>query len=166
MNKTLKGALSGLGATLPMTLVMSQLHQKLPSRDRSSLPPRQIMMWLSRKIGIKNKLDESDKTSVTMLGHFTFGAVAGTLIQFLEKKFPLLARGIILGIGVWSTGYLGVLPFLKFNSSALRLPLNKNLLMFSSHLVWGLFLALIYRVLDGKILLSGFSRPLIKRLTV
>lgn len=165
MNNTVKGAIAGLSATLPMTLVMSKLHQKLPLKERSSLPPRQIMMWLSGKLGIKSKLNEKEKTSFTMLGHFTFGAFAGTFIQFLEKKFPLLVRALLLGIGVWTTGYLGVLPLIKFDSSAIDMPLKKNLLMFIAHLVWGLSLALVYRVLDGKILLSGFSRPIMKRIS-
>lgn len=164
MNATLNGALSGLGATLPMTLVMSKLHQKLPTKERSSLPPRQIMMWLSRKVGIKNKLNEKEKTSITMLGHFTFGAAAGTLIQFLDRKFPIIQRGLILGLGVWSMGYLGILPFIKYDSSALELPMKKNMLMFTAHLVWGISLALIYRALNSRIVLSGFSRPLLNRI--
>lgn len=158
MNGTAKAAFAGLGATLPMTIFMSQLHKKLPIKQQYSLPPRQIMMWLSKMTGVKHKLNEEKKTTLTLLGHFTYGALTGTLIHFLSKRIPLMLRGSLVGLGVWIGSYFGILPLTKYNLSGIKMPLQRNLLMAGAHIIWGWSLAVLYRAFDSKILLSGFSR--------
>jgi len=156
LNTTIKGALAGLAATFPLTLAMSKLDQAFPIREKQSFPPRKIVMWLSRILGIKKKMDKNEKTFLTMIGHFAYGALSGTLIKFLISRIPLVVGVPLLGLSVWILSYLGWLPVIKFDLSAFKMSSRKNLLMVIAHLVWGSSLALIYRGLDRKKLLPAF----------
>jgi hypothetical protein len=50
------GLLSGLVATVPMTVIMEVLHRQLPARHREPLPPRKITQRLTRRAGVEHAL--------------------------------------------------------------------------------------------------------------
>jgi uncharacterized membrane protein YagU involved in acid resistance len=65
------------------------------------------------------------------------GAIyAATADNFLQKLSPGL-RGVLFGLGVWSSSYLGWLPAFGFVPPVTKKPLSHTLLMIAAHLVWG-----------------------------
>ncbi len=137
------GALSGMAATGPMTVLMILLHRRLPFSERYPLPPRQITMKLARAAGIGERLLAEERYSATLVAHFAYGAATGALYGAVEPaiKAPYAAKGLLFGMIVWSGSYLGLLPIAKVLRPASEHPARRNLLMIAAHAVWGLSLA-------------------------
>jgi hypothetical protein len=147
----LRGAASGLVATVPMTSVMLWGHRKLPWLERYALPPRQITMMLAREAGIAHRLDEEAKTALTTAAHFTYGAAAGTIYGALcGRRNAGAATGAFFGAAVWTGSYLGLLPALGILTPATKHPFRRNLLMIGAHLVWGATLGESLRAMDSE----------------
>lgn len=146
MNILVKSAIAGFIATVPMTIFMTYVFKKLPHDEKYPLPPRKITLNVAEKAGIEPKLDESQKMALTMFGHFSFGAAAGSLFFPLVKFFsiPKYLGGIGYGLLVWSTSYLGWLPLVKLHQSATKMPMGRNALMIGAHIVWGGVLSFLY----------------------
>ena len=135
--KWLRGAAAGLLATVPMTVAMVIAHRLLPARQRYPVPPRLITeRWLDR--------DHSEPAirAWTLINHFGFGAVAGSLYSGLgfDKRKPAVA-GPAFGIAVWTASYLGWVPALGLMPPATRQPAERNAMMIGAHFVWGAALA-------------------------
>jgi uncharacterized membrane protein YagU involved in acid resistance len=140
LTETVEGLFSGILATIPMTITMSKLFQKLPKSEKSPLPPQKITMKLAKEVGMKNHLNENEKYWATLIGHYSYGAAMGALLSPIARKFKLLnpRGGILFGLLVWSGSYLGLLPALNLHRSAKHEPTNRNALMIVAHIVWGL----------------------------
>jgi hypothetical protein len=135
--KWLRGAAAGSLATIPMTLAMLMVHRLLPAREQYSLPPRLITEnWLGRGQG------ETALRAWTLINHFGFGALAGSLYSGLgiDKERPAIA-GPAFGVAVWAVSYLGWVPVLGLMAPATRQPARRNGMMIFAHLVWGAALA-------------------------
>jgi hypothetical protein len=145
MSHWLIGSLAGLTATVPMTAVMEVLHRQLPADERYPLPPRQVTMRLAEEAGVEDHLDESERTGLTLLNHFGYGAATGALYGLLPRvnAVPPVVGGIAYGLAVWAGSYLGLLPALGILSPATRHPARRNALMIAAHVVWGAVLATI-----------------------
>jgi hypothetical protein len=72
------GALGGISATGPMTIAMIWLHRILPTRQRYSLPPREMIMHLAEKAGVWKKLGREARAALTDQS-FRVGATAATI---------------------------------------------------------------------------------------
>jgi uncharacterized membrane protein YagU involved in acid resistance len=140
-----EGAAAGFIATFPMTLVMVLLHRLLPWWERYPLPPRQITEEVTRRAGAREHMDEPQRRAATLLMHFGFGAAAGALYVPLASRLnlPIVLRGVIFGMMVWTGSYLGWLPAARVLPPATEHPTRRTLLMTVAHLVWGSALALI-----------------------
>lgn len=144
--KWLRGAAAGLLATVPMTVAMVIAHRLLPAHQRYPLPPRLITeRWLDR--------DHSEPAirAWTLLNHFGFGAVAGSLYSGLglDKRHPVIT-GPAFGVAVWAVSYLGWVPALRLMPPATRQPAERNAMMVAAHLVWGAALAGAAVMLSSK----------------
>lgn len=139
MDRLTSGVAAGFGATAPMTLAMIAMHRRLPAHERYPLPPRQITMNVAEKLGAKRHLDERERTGLTLLAHFGYGAFIGGLFGLIAPRQA--ARAIPAGIGyglfVWAGSYLGLLPALRLLSPATEHPKERNGLMIVAHVVWG-----------------------------
>ncbi len=93
------GAVAGLLATVPMTLVMLLVQRRLPWHERRRLPPEQITANLTRKSGLRDVLDYRDEGALAWVLHFGFGATAGTLYAAAPSGGPLPAwlKGLLFG---------------------------------------------------------------------
>lgn len=152
MNSLLAGAASGLAATVPMTLAMGLMHQSLPEDERGgAVPPRQITMEVARQLGVRDALDEEQRFGLTMAAHFGYGAAAGLLFVPLTRRLrvPLIARGLLYGLGVWAVSYGGYLPVLGLQPSLEQAPAKRSAHVFASHLVWGLALGAVAALLTS-----------------
>lgn len=127
------GALAGLCATMAMTAAMRRLHEKLPSSERYPLPPREITEKMTPTAS------REAESVLTLLGHFSYGAIAGALYACLPGKHM---PAIIYGPLVWAASYLGWIPAAGILKPAFRHPGRRNRLMVIAHAVWGLALGL------------------------
>lgn len=139
MNKKLKYMLAGAIATIPMTMAMVVMHKHLPSKEKFPLPPRRVALNASQSVGLKKYLDQDEKFLITMVGHFSFGAmVAIGYFPFVKKtRIPDRLAGPIYGLLIWGGSYLGMLPALRLHRNAVNEPRHRNELMISAHIIWG-----------------------------
>lgn len=147
--KLIQGAGAGLVATLPMTLFMRSAWKHLPASEQYPLPPRQIT---KRVIGLRNfwRLSGDEQTGLTLLFHFLFGAAAGSVYGMVEEKIPVnpAIKGPLAGMAVWTGSYLGWVPALGILPPATEHPWRRNLMMIVAHLIWGMTLGALARVMD------------------
>ncbi|MEX2168719.1 MAG: DUF1440 domain-containing protein [Pirellulales bacterium] len=146
------GAIAGLFATVPMTVVMKGIRQQLPFWQRGRLPPEQITMEMAEKIDIAKDLDRDERKALTLAGHFGYGAMSGSAYgAFAEQvRLPPMLGGAGFGLAVWAASYLGWLPVAGVRRSATQEPAGTNLMMIASHLVWGITTAHAYESLRSR----------------
>jgi uncharacterized membrane protein YagU involved in acid resistance len=77
--------------------------------------------------------------------HFGYGAAAGALYVPLASRLdlPIVLRGVIFAMLLWTGSYLGWLPAARILPPATEHPSRRTLLMILAHLVWGSTLALV-----------------------
>ena len=148
----LKGALSGAIATVPMTVAMVAMHRALPPSEKYPLPPSLITENLEQKAGVVDQVDRKEHRALTMVSHFGYGALCGGLFALaLHTRAPRtstsVGAGVLFGLGVWGTSYLGLLPALRLLGSAKNIPPRRNALMIAAHVVWGAALGLALKAL-------------------
>lgn len=154
----LHGALSGLLATLPMTLFMGAAHYLLPRHQRYDLHPRLITLKVAEKAGLEEVIEEEPiYTLASSAAHFGYGADGGILYALMSRRIPLptFARGILFGAAFWAAGYLGWLPAAGLLRPATDHPTERTVLMILSNVLYGVFTALFYDSIAGQ---RKFSR--------
>jgi len=140
MRDSARGALAGLIATIPMTLVMTLLFRRLPAGQQYPLPPVLITGALADRTG--KPLAGSALGAAALVAHFGYGAATGALYpRLLPRGWPPVLTGPGYGVAVWSASYLGWIPALRILTPATRHPARRNALMLAAHLVWGAALA-------------------------
>ena len=153
MKRILFGALAGLAATAPMTLVMKLMHEQLPREEKYPLPPRQVTEAVAEKAGVNQHLDEEEREKATWVSHFAYGTACGALYGALSGEtldgHPL-AAGAGFGLAVWAVSYLGWLPAAGIISPATEHPPRRNALMIAAHLVWGATAAAALAALESE----------------
>ena len=150
--RLLVGALGGLSATGPMTIVMIILHRILPFKERYSLPPREITVHLAQKADLHKKLNSEARAALTLINHFGYGALAATAYALIESRFGAnsIVKGLAFGAAVWVVSYFGLLPAAGILEPATKHPPSRNLLMMAVHLIWGLFVGIFVDTLLGE----------------
>jgi hypothetical protein len=136
----LLGALAGFAATLPMTMGMRRLHERLPPSERYPLPPRELGESLPA-LGLR-------RPAASLLHHFLFGALGGAAFGGMMAARSLTA-GAAFGVGVWGASYLGWIPAAGLLRFGAHHPPRRNGLMIGVHLIWGAILALGMRELEA-----------------
>jgi len=146
-----KGALAGLVATVPMTVVMVLLQRLLPRHLRYPLPPEQVTLRVIADKGAISHLGDPERTIATGILHFGIGALGGAGYSVAAKLIPApsVPRGIGFGLLVWLTGYMGWLPALGILQPATKHPAQRNALMITAHVVWGSVVGLVFAALAG-----------------
>lgn len=147
MDEKLAASIAGAAATAPMTATMIALHHLLPGEPNRPLPPREI----TENAAAATDMPEPT-TAATLGAHFSFGAAAGmAYIPFAGKSgMSPAAEGALFGVGLWGATYLGMLPATGLYRSATEDPTARNLLMLTSHVVWGAALGLIFSKLSQR----------------
>lgn len=111
--KLFTGAGAGSIATIPMTLFMLADWKQLPSDGRYALPPRRVTRIV---IGPRRfwRMNPGTQTALTLMFHFSFGAVVGSIYGVVDEKIPLQSpvKRPLAGIVVWIGSCLGRIPAL------------------------------------------------------
>ena len=151
-DKLLSGAVAGFIGTAPMTACMVIGWQLLPAHEKYPLPPRQIVSELTERLEIEDELSEGQLVAASLLSHFGYGALFGSLYGRLETRIALLPsiKGMLAGLALWIGSYLGWLPALGILPPATRHPWRRNLLMIVAHMVWGLTTGMIIQKLESR----------------
>jgi hypothetical protein len=140
------GALAGLVGTAAMTVAMRALHRRLPSQQRYSLPPREIIQEVLPDTA-ERRITEDHRQTLTMAAHFGYGAATGALYAAARPRGnPGL--GALYGVLVWGASYLGWIPATRILRPATQHPGRRNGLMIAVHLVWGTTMAATLRELQ------------------
>ena len=143
------GLMAGFLGTAAMTVAMVAMHRRLPPGQRGPLPPYHISMAAAQRVGVKRRMTRNARFATTMILHFGYGSVIGSLYipftRFVSGLRPV--KGMVYGMLVWAGSYLGWLPMTGLMSPATRHPAARNRLMIAAHLVWGQVIALTSRAL-------------------
>lgn len=152
MSKLLSGAVAGLAATVPMTVAMELMHEALPDQEQYALPPRQIAMKAAERLDLKDEMNETERTTLTLVSHFAYGAACGALYAPLSRRIALapVLGGACYGLAVWAGSYLGLLPALGVLKPATEHPVRRTALMIAAHLVWGSVLGATLPVVEEE----------------
>ena len=78
MKNVLAGATAGVAATVPMTMVMETLHERLDGEVPRPLPPREIAEGLAVKFGAR--------TGLMIAAHLAWGAAAGAIVATTTSR--------------------------------------------------------------------------------
>jgi hypothetical protein len=133
--RAVRGAASGLVATVPMSVLMaaSEALGLLPDP-----PPPLIVRRLLPA------LDPRAVDLVTVVTHAAYGAAAGAAFAVLPlRRGPLL--GVGFGLAVWAAGYEGWVPLLGVLPPAHRDHRGRVLTMVAAHVVYGVTLGVLTR---------------------
>src|SRR4051812_1776303 len=139
MNKVLMGAAAGTLATVPMTIFWEAMHERLPGEPPRPLPPREVAEALAVKAGVSRRLTETQIEWLSMALHVGYGALTGAVFGAMAPRRVGrgVGAGMLFGIGVWATSYLGWLPATGVRHSPRYDMPARTALIFSSHVVWG-----------------------------
>jgi uncharacterized membrane protein YagU involved in acid resistance len=122
-----------------MTIFMLITQRFLPKGQRYALPPEIIIQDLTQRAHIRQHMNKVQILGATLVSHFGYGAVMGTLYSMLVRKIalPAAVKGALFGLGVWAASYLGLLPLLGMAEAGQKEPGRRNLLMIAAHVIWG-----------------------------
>ena len=142
IQEALAGAVSGLIATVPMTVTMLVMQRLLPRREQSTLEPRRISDDMLRKADLDDELSENEREQFSVMAHFGYGALGGMTYALADRLLPMPrgVRGPAYGLLVWAASYAGWLPVAGTLPPPQRRPAGRNVLLIAAHLVWGMAL--------------------------
>lgn len=150
MNPILRGGVSGLLATIPMSAVMA-LSSVIGLM--SNPPPRKIVSRANRHTGVPIwVIPHHTFTAEWVAAHAAFGTVCGLLYTGTRKVLPgpETGRGLAYGLVVWGANYLAIMPLLHLYPPVSRDRPGRIGTMITAHLTFGLALALLDRAGRGK----------------
>lgn len=155
-NDVLLGAAAGVIATVPMTIVMEELHDVLPGEQPGPLPPREVSEGIYEQLTRHDDARERDMQRMTVLLHYAFGGAAGALFPLMGwRRGPeAVGAGMIYGLTVWAGNYLGLLPALGVRHNARHDSTSRNVMMIAAHVVWGATLGLVFFAKPGRVTAS------------
>ena len=154
MNNLIAGAAAGAAATVPMTVFWETLHGRMQGEPPRPLPPREVAEGLAVKFGVSRELSEKDMEWLALALHFGYGTLTGAIFGMIAPRHPArsVAAGMLFGLGVWASSYLGWLPAAGVRHSPRWDPPARTKLLIASHLVWGATTGLL---LSGRLRRSG-----------
>jgi uncharacterized membrane protein YagU involved in acid resistance len=145
MNRLLAGAGAGIAATVPMTIFWEYMHARMPGEPPRPLPPREVTEGLLVKTGASRHVSELQVQRLSLAAHFGYGMLTGAIFGLVapRRRSAAVGAGMLFGLGVWTTAYLGWLPATGVRQSPRWDPPARTKLLIASHLVWGSFAGLL-----------------------
>jgi uncharacterized membrane protein YagU involved in acid resistance len=132
--RLLIGGIAGIVGTMAMTSAMRRAHEKLPTKERYPLTPREIVDSTAEAAEIE--LSNETAKDLTLAAHFAYGAACGALLGAMNPRMGSKS-GAAAGVGVWLASYMGWIPAAGILKPATEHPARRNALMIGVHLIWG-----------------------------
>ena len=142
MQTLARGALAGLAATVPMTVVIGAgraaglLHTP---------PPVEITENVAEQVG-----EDPDRRSPAfqvgwLSAHVGYGAACGAVYTLIQPLLPRsdIAAGLLFGGAVWGASYISLMPSLNLYPAAKDDSRRRQAVMIAAHAVFGTSLASI-----------------------
>lgn len=147
MDRLLRGALSGLGATVVMTVVLA-LGRLVGTMVVP--PPVQITASASHQAGVPTAESPRGFNLNWLAAHLGFGALLGVLYSLGRPSMPRppALAGLAFGAAVYLVNYVGVLPALDLYPSPRQDRPGRAVTMPLAHAAFGLTLGLLERQLN------------------
>jgi hypothetical protein len=159
LSAIVKGAIAGAAGTWAMGEAMSRAPQLLqragyrlpdapPGPAAPDTPTEEVAERLAEGLA-QDEIDEGTKQTAGQVVHWSYGMSWGAAYGVLQAtlKLPTLPGGALFGAGV---GYFGerVMPALRLQNPPERNPRAVNLVQMGAHVVYGIAVALTWRVLN------------------
>lgn len=142
-------ALAGVAGAVAMSPIMSRRATRhLPPPFRlHEFPPRRVLSAIARSPG-GARLSPDLLDVLTWPAHLAYGAAAGGIYGATRDPQggsgdPVVA-GVLMGLGVWASGYAGWLPLMGVRESTIRGAPSKVPFPLLAHLVFGMTTAALY----------------------
>ncbi len=139
MNAILRGALSGIVATVPMTVPIIVARR---TGLISTTPPVQISANIAARTPLLPERRHEGFPATWIVAHFGYGAACGTVYALAAPALPPVpaVKGLIFGELVWAVSYLGYLPAMKLYPAPDDDASPRTAVMIVAHAVFGLAL--------------------------
>jgi len=148
MTKIERGIVSGLAATVPMTVTMGVFQKVTHPADR--IAPSEVVHRAEEMANLDQETEETAHETVTGVAHFAFGAAAGAHFGLAGPfTHPVLA-GFLFGASIYGASYIGILPKLNLMPAPQNDRPQRQSATLVSHLVWGAALGGVYGLLGGQ----------------
>jgi uncharacterized membrane protein YagU involved in acid resistance len=147
----LVGMVGGLLAAGAMSLGHSIVERAMPKPSPPTPAPDdatvQVARATLRAVGLD--LEESDEPLAGTLVHYAFGASVGGLYGAAAEIAPRVtfSGGVPFGVAVWLGAHVAAVPALGLADPPTRRPLRREMEELGLHLVFGLTLELVRRLL-------------------
>jgi hypothetical protein len=148
MNVIARGALAGIIATGPMTIVI--VVGKMLGLLNTP-PPKQITAEVHAETGLHDEVQAEAFTASWLAAHLGYGAACGALLAATRPLLPKsdLVTGILFGGAVWGVSYAALMPGLGLYPPLWRDRPSRQAVMAAAHGVYGVTLAWTDRRLKG-----------------
>ena len=136
MSAVVRGAVSGLVATVGMSAVMLAFRKQMGEQ-----PPDAIATEAAHAVGADPTEEQADV--LASFAHAGFGATVGAGYALLPRYGPPPLRGVLLALGVWGVSYQGWVPALGILPPASRDKPGRPAVMVAAHVVFGAVLGAV-----------------------
>jgi uncharacterized membrane protein YagU involved in acid resistance len=140
MQTLARGALAGLAATVPMTVVIGAGRA---AGLIGTPPPVEITENAAEKAGEDPNRQSLEFQAAWLAAHIGYGAACGVLFSAIRPMLPRsdLVAGLLFGAAVWGVSYIGLMPSLNLYPSAQDDSNQRQVVMIAAHAVFGTALA-------------------------
>jgi uncharacterized membrane protein YagU involved in acid resistance len=142
MQTLARGALAGLAATVPMTVVIGAGRA---AGLIGTPPPVEIMENAAEQAGEDPNRQSPEFQAAWLAAHTGYGAACGVLFSAIRPMLPRsdLVAGLLFGAAVWGVSYIGLMPSLDLYPSADEDSNQRQAVMIAAHAVFGTALATV-----------------------
>ncbi len=141
-----RGALAGLAATVPMTVVIGAGRA---AGHVGTPPPVEITENVAEQAGEQPDRQSPEFQAAWLAAHAGYGAACGVIFAAIRPVLPRsdLVAGLLFGGAVWGVSYVSLMPSLNLYPSAQDDSNQRQVVMIAAHAVFGTALASIERQL-------------------
>jgi hypothetical protein len=149
MQTLVRGALAGLGATVPMTLVIAAGRA---SGLLHTPPPEEITENVAEHAGENPDRRSPAFQAAWLAAHAGYGAACGIAYALARPLLPRseMVAGLLFGGAVWGVSYIGVMPALELYPQVDEDTPQRAAVMIAAHAVFGTSLAAVEGVMAGS----------------
>jgi hypothetical protein len=140
MTRLVVGAIAGLTATVPMSIVIAIGRW---ARMLWTPPPKQIAGSAAKRAGVDPDPSSEAFTVSWIAAHFGYGAACGAAYALVKPVLPSSPpiAGLLFGGAVWGVSYLGIMPALGLYPWPKDDSKSRVAVMIAAHAVFGVVTA-------------------------